>query len=56
MKEECIQVWKKSVFKYGRGVYTSMEEEFIQVCMEEECIQVWKRSVYKCGRGVYTSM
>ena len=31
MEEECIQVWKRSVYKVGRGVYT---------CMEEECIQV----------------
>ena len=31
MEEECIQLFKRSVYKYGRGVYTSIEVESIQV-------------------------
>ena len=30
--EETIQVWKRSVYKYEKGVYTNMKKECIQVC------------------------
>ena len=41
MEEECMQVWKRSVNKYGRGMYRRV----VCTSMEEESIKVWKRNV-----------